>query len=151
MGIIYLKQADGSLVAMEKQRYETEALLQDLIARNPQILAGEFNEDQWLLVKREMPVPSDENTLWLDHLFLDQVAINLRANKMRLLFVSDLISSELRRIVEFLNEQMETVEVLAIEIRQFVSQQGQSLLVPNLVGETITAQTRKGKLTEYQW
>ena len=44
---------------------------------------------------------------------------NLQAGKIRLIFVADVIPSELRRIVEFLNQQMDPGEVLAVEIRQY--------------------------------
>ena len=41
---------------------------------------------------------------------------NLKERRLRLLFVADTISNELRNIVEFLNEQMDHTEVLAIEV-----------------------------------
>ena len=47
---------------------------------------------------------------------------NLQAGKIRMLFVADEIPTELRRIVEFLNEQMDPAEILAIELRQFAGQ-----------------------------
>jgi hypothetical protein len=49
--------------------------------------------------------------------FWRQVKTNLQATKIRLLFVADIIPLELRRIVEFLNEQMDPAEVLAVELR----------------------------------
>ncbi|MCU1248897.1 MAG: uncharacterized protein JWQ49_1926 [Edaphobacter sp.] len=49
----------------------------------------------------------DTEKFWL------QVKTNLEAQKIRLLFVADVIPRELRRIVEFLNRQMNPVEVLA--------------------------------------
>jgi len=52
--------------------------------------------------------------------FWEQVKTNLQARKIRLIFVADQIPSELRRIIEFLNTQMDPAEVLAIEVRQFV-------------------------------
>jgi hypothetical protein len=42
---------------------------------------------------------------------------NLQAGKVRMLFVADKILAELRRIVEFLDEQMDRAEVLAVEIK----------------------------------
>src|SRR4051794_24150980 len=42
--------------------------------------------------------------------FWRQVDVNLRARRVRLLFVADAFPFSLRRIVEFLNETMETVE-----------------------------------------
>ena len=69
---------------------------------------------------------------------------NLQDRKLRLLFIADVIPTELQRIVEFLNEQMNHTEVLAIEIKQFVGQQGLRSLVPRVIGQTTKAQTVKG-------
>jgi hypothetical protein len=48
------------------------------------------------------------------------VSINVQAGRIRLIFVADEIPPGLHRIVEFLNGQMNPVEVLAIEVRQHV-------------------------------
>jgi len=77
--------------------------------------------------------------------FWTSVGVNLKAGKLRLIFVADEIPSELRRIVEFLNEQMNRTEVLALEVRQYVEQGGTRLtLVPRLIGETQAARQAKG-------
>lgn len=68
---------------------------------------------------------------------------NLRDHKIRLLFVADIIPTELQRIVEFLNDQMDQTEVLAIEIKQFVSDAGLRTLVPRVIGQTVEAQQKK--------
>ena len=52
--------------------------------------------------------------------FWATVATNLEAERFRLIFVSDVIPPELRRIIEFLNGQMANTEVLAIEVKQYV-------------------------------
>jgi hypothetical protein len=77
---------------------------------------------------------------------------NLQAGRVRMVFVADAIPGELRRIVEFLNEQMDPAEVLAIEVRQFVGG-GRRTLVPKLVGQTAEAERRKstGRRQEGQW
>ena len=49
--------------------------------------------------------------------FWQLVETNLRAARLRLLFVADGIPDELTRVVEFLNEQMPGIEVLAVEIK----------------------------------
>lgn len=74
--------------------------------------------------------------------FWSNVKTNLHAGKIRLLFVSDVIPAELRRIVEFLNEQMDPAEVLAIEVRQFTGQ-GLKTLVPKVFGQTAQADRKK--------
>lgn len=67
--------------------------------------------------------------------FWQQVDTNLRAARLRLLFVADGIPDELTRVVEFLNEQMPRIEVLAVEIKQFLGETG-STLVPRVIGRT---------------
>ena len=67
--------------------------------------------------------------------FWQQVETNLRAARLRLLFVSDEIPDELTRVVEFLNEQMPGIEVLAVEIKQFRGETG-TTLVPRVIGRT---------------
>ena len=74
--------------------------------------------------------------------FWQKVKVNLQAGKVRLVFVADEIPSELRRIVEFLNEQMDPAEVLAVEIKQYVSGSLRTL-VPSVIGQTQEAQQRK--------
>jgi hypothetical protein len=222
---IFLIQNDGQLIAMREQVYDSEALLQDLLARYPHLLVGAQIDPaqprRWLLITREASLPSEDggSGRWaVDHLFLDQDAIptlvevkrssdtrirrevvgqmldyaanavvywpieilqaqfasqcqrrgvdpdqelasflgpeqdpmlfwqqtktNLQAGKVRLVFVADEIPAELRRIVEFLNQQMDPAEVLAIEIKQYTGT-GVSTLVPTVVGQTAEAQQRK--------
>ena len=67
--------------------------------------------------------------------FWQRVETNLRAARLRLLFVADGIPDELTRVVEFLNEQMPGIEVLAVEIKQFRGATGQTL-VPRVIGRT---------------
>lgn len=226
-GGIFLIQDDGSLVEMNEQPYDTESLLQGLLAKYPNLLAGDqIDSDEprrWLLVKREMGVPSEEqggNRWSVDHLFLDQDAVptlievkrstdtrirrevvgqmldyaanavlywpveqiraefeancekegadpyeliamltdeevdieefwqrvktNLQAGKIRMLFVADEIPSELRRIIEFLNTQMEPAQVLGVEVKQFVGE-GMRSLVPRVYGQTEEAKGKKGR------
>ncbi len=224
-GGVFLIQKDGQLVEMSEESYGSEADFQELIAKYPNILAGNLiNEDEprkWLFISREAALPSKENgsDRWsVDHLFLDQDAIptlvevkrssdtrirrevvgqmleyaanavvywpvevirakfdatcqakglnsedvlekflspsedsaafwqktkeNLQKGKIRMLFVADEIPRELRRIVEFLNEQMTPAEVLAVEIKQFTGQ-GLKTLVPRVHGQTEEAIAKK--------
>src|SRR5690242_5075326 len=91
--------------------------------------------------------PDEEirTTLGLDgdpDAFWQRVKTNLQAGRVRMLFVADRVPSELRRIVEFLNEQMDPAEVLALELRQYAGQ-GLKTIVPILFGQTQEAQVRK--------
>lgn len=230
---IFLIHSGGSLTELREQRYESEALLQQLLAQYPSVLAGDDAEAKprrWLLIDREAAIPDEPDgaARWaVDHVFLDQDGIptfvevkrstdtrirrevvgqmldyaanaianwptgrmqavfearcerdqrspanemqaafggqvepatlwdhaktNLLAKRLRLVFVSDEIPIELRRVVEFLNEQMESVEVIAIEVRQYVGGDLRTL-VPTVVGQTAEAQQRKsGGSAGAQW
>ncbi len=79
---IYLLQADETLVEMHAAAYESEPVLQKLLADYPHLLAGgQMNPDnprRWLLVGRELGIAWEEggpDQLSLDHLFLDQDGI----------------------------------------------------------------------------
>ena len=56
-GKIFLLQEGNELVEMEEREYVSEDILQDLIAKYPNLLAGdEMDENEprkWLLVQRE--------------------------------------------------------------------------------------------------
>jgi hypothetical protein len=234
-GGIFLVKEDEKLVELQEALYDSEAILQELLAKYPNLLAGEqinvVEPRRWLLIAREAGLPStpDGANRWaVDHLFIDQDGIptivevkrssdtrirrevvgqmldyaanavlywpierivalfeqrceretldpettlvefigpesdstkfwgqvkdNLRAGKVRMVFVADIIPPELRRVVEFLNYQMEPAEVLAIEIKQYMGE-GFKALVPRLVGQTIEAQDKKQSTTQSyrQW
>lgn len=78
--------------------------------------------------------------------FWKRVSTNLSANRLRLLFVADDIPDPLARVVGFLNEQMENIEVLAVEIKRFRGQSGQTL-VPRVIGRRVagTGRARSGQ------
>lgn len=222
---IFLVRGDNELFELNAQPYPKEDLLQELLARYPNLLAGDQMSPsaprRWLLVRREAPVPDtlDGSGRWsLDHLFVDQdgvptlvevkrasdtrgrrevvaqmldyaangvaywpvetirsafeqraeadghdagqllldligpdagaeafwakVKINLQAGRVRMVFVSDEIAPELRRIIEFLNVQMDPAEVLAVEVKQYVGADFRGL-VPRLIGQTAEATQRK--------
>lgn len=93
--------------------------------QDPDLVLQEFLEDNL-----------DAETFW------QTVKTNLKTGKIRLVFVADEIPRELRRIIEFLNEQMSPAEILAVEIKQFVGQ-GIRSLVPTLIGSTLGSEMRK--------
>lgn len=67
--------------------------------------------------------------------FWEDVEKNLRSKEIRLVFVADEVPSELKRVVEFLNESMQEVEVLAIEVVQYANGD-ETVFVPRLYGQT---------------
>ena len=228
-------QKDGSLIEMGPRDYDSEDILQELLAKYPNLLAGEqideLNPRRWILVSREISIPDDtdaEGRWSLDHLFLDQdgvptlvevkrstdtrirrevvgqmldyaanaasywdvdkimshyeancersgldpkqnwierlqleenyddywgkVSQNLETGRLRMLFVADEIPFELKRVVEFLNEQMKPAEVLALEIKQYVSENHKTL-IPRVFGQSSKTQTMKssGRSVKRQW
>lgn len=82
--------------------------------------------------------------------FWTVVKTNLQAGRVRMVFVADEIPSELRRIVEFLNAQMDPADVLALEVRQYVGQQRRTL-VPRVFGLTAEAEKKKSQRTGIPW
>ncbi|MGI8500120.1 MAG: hypothetical protein ACR2LR_03135 [Hassallia sp.] len=229
MSGIYLIQDNGQLVQMTEKAYDSEDLLQKLLADYPSLLAGEQIDSvaprRWLLISREMAVPDDEDSSgrWtLDHLFVDQDAIptivevkrssdtrirrevvgqmldyaangviywsvdkiraqfeaklnaeqllmsflgeedadqeefwqqvknNLQKGKIRLVFVADKIPAELQRIVEFLNQQMNPAQVLAVEIKQYLGQ-GLRILVPRVIGLTASKSIPVPLIEKRRW
>lgn len=79
---IFLIDESGELVPLGEKEYDSEAMLQELLAKHPDLLAGDqvnpIAPRQWLFVAREAGIPDREggSGRWsLDHLFLDQDAI----------------------------------------------------------------------------
>jgi hypothetical protein len=110
---------------VEKLRalYEGECERRDL---DPEIRLREFLDEEAF----------DQESFW------QQVKTNLQAGRIRMVFVADEIPPELRRVVEFLNQQMDPAEVLAVAIRQYVGD-GLRTLVPQVIGQTAEAESRK--------
>ena len=80
-GSVFLIYGDD-LVEMTERPYDSEDVLQTLVARYPNLLAREQVDPteprRWLLVTREVGIPDREGggSRWsLDHLFLDQEGI----------------------------------------------------------------------------
>ena len=74
--------------------------------------------------------------------FWEQVDANLKAGRIKPVFVADVVPSELARVVEFLNEQMRA-DVRAVELRWFEGDGGVTTLVPRIIGETQRAAAQK--------
>lgn len=227
-GNVFLLKDDG-LSELSEQPYNSEDVLQGLLADYPRLLAGDLIDAEsprrWVLVSRELGLPSESNGAirWsVDHLFLDQdgtptivevkrssdtrirrevigqileyaanatsywpveslrasfeqkclerskdpaaeiatltentadsdkfwlgVKRNLESGNIRMVIVADVIPTELRRIVEFLNLQLKDAEILAMEIRQYASDSVRTL-VPRVFGRL----ERRDPLPTKQW
>ncbi|MGH2593977.1 MAG: hypothetical protein ACRDGG_10735, partial [Anaerolineae bacterium] len=61
--IFLVGEKQDNLIPMDETAYVTESVLQELLARYPDLLPGDQIDPEdprrWLLVKREMGVPGD--------------------------------------------------------------------------------------------
>src|SRR5437763_752684 len=79
-GGVFVLSGDD-LDELREQPYDSEDLLQDLLAQHPDLLAADqigTGRRHWLLIKREQSVPGQAggSGRWsLDHLFIDQDAV----------------------------------------------------------------------------
>lgn len=99
----------------------------------------ERQEDPDAILKKRLDI-SEPETYW------SSVQENLERGEVRMVFVADDIPSELRRIVEFLNEQMAPAEVLALSVKQYTGDDLKTF-VPRVIGQTAAAEKKKGKST----
>lgn len=107
------------------------------------------NEDLEQVLLQKLGIADDVEEFW------QKVKTNLQAGRIRMIFVADQIPAGLQRIVEFLNEQMDPAEVLALEVKQYVGEdQGEhhKTLVPRVIGQTAKAALKKAQPSEKrQW
>jgi hypothetical protein len=87
------------------------------------------------------------------------VETNLREGTLRLVFLADEISQELKAIIEFLNEQMVRTTVLGVEVPQFAGgdeNESHRMFVPVVIGlseraESVKTGPKSRRWTTEQW
>jgi hypothetical protein len=81
--------------------------------------------------------------------FFKEVERHLKTGDVRIVFFLEQAPAELKRLVEFLNKQMGSVEVLLVEARQFTTNgtRGTKIIVPTLFGFTEQIREIKRKLS----
>lgn len=80
-----------------------------------------------------------------------QVESNIRNERIRMVYVADEVSPEMRRIVDFLGRQMKSASICAIELRQFVGK-GVKAFIPDVIGnETTVSEAKSYGITSRQW
>lgn len=75
--------------------------------------------------------------------FWEEVATNLKNGRIRIIVVSDEIHPNVRRILEYLNMEMENTEILGLEIHCYGDEESMIVLLPRIVGQTQMAVDRK--------
>jgi hypothetical protein len=88
-------------------------------------------------IRRRFGPDLDVDTFWAT------VERNLRDGWIRLLIVADQLRPAVRRIIEYLNTELETAEVYGLELPCYAEAQGTIVLVPRLVGHIQAAADRK--------
>lgn len=69
---------------------------------------------------------------------------NLRDRKIRLIIATDELRSEVRRMIEYLNNEMQNTEVLGLELKFYGEQTESMVLVPLLAGQSQSIIDKKG-------
>ena len=75
--------------------------------------------------------------------FWKKVEENLRNGRLRLIIATDELRPEVRRMIEYLNKEMQNVEVLGLELKCYGEESESLVLVPRLVGQTQAAIDKK--------
>jgi hypothetical protein len=96
--------------------------------------AAEFwskqNEELEQILQKELGEEIDIEALW------DSVEANLKRGRIRLIVVADELRPEVRRMIEYLNREMQNAEVLGLELKCYGEDMSSLVLVPRLVGQT---------------
>ena len=93
-------------------------------------------------IMKVLGLESGENALADVESYWAKVEDNLHDGRVRLIFIADRLPAELRRIIEFLNDQMTKAEVLGIELTQYVGSNLKAL-VPRVIGQTEAIRQKK--------
>lgn len=81
--------------------------------------------------------------------FWQQVATNLKAERMRLIFAADEVPNTLKIIIDFLNRNLKNIEVCAVEIRQYKSDET-ALISSNIIcSNTLKQYATSGRSIEW--
>lgn len=76
---------------------------------------------------------------------------NLQRGKIRLIIAGDEIRPEVRRIIEYLNEEMMNAEVYGLELHCYGEDVESLVLVPRLIGQTQATADRKQGIRAASW
>ncbi len=95
------------------------------------------NKDLDDVIRQEFGEDLDIDALW------NNIEENLKDGLIRILIATDELRPEVRRMIEYLNKEMQNAQVLGLEIK-FYGEEESLVLVPRLVGQTQSAIDRKG-------
>ena len=139
--LVEMKKSDNKElkreVASQILEYGANILL-SMDARNLRKMVEENND---ISIREFLNKEIKEEEFW------EKVYNNLNADKIRLLIIADEIPNRLQNILEFINRNMDSVEILSVEIKQY-TKDNETTLVSRVLGQSIEAQMKKsGKTT----
>jgi hypothetical protein len=82
--------------------------------------------------------------------FWSRVERNLDHGMLRLIVAGDELRPEVRRMIEYLNEEMEHVEVLGLELKCYGADDERLVLVPTIIGQSLANVDRR-EHPQRQW
>ena len=82
--------------------------------------------------------------------FWTRIEANLEQGKIRLIITGDAIRPEVRRMIEYLNYEMEHVEVLGLELKCYGADEQKLVMVPSIIGQSLASVDRR-KLSSQRW
>lgn len=90
------------------------------------------------LAKLNLGADQSADDIW------EKVGQNLKQERLRLVFLSDKFSPETQRVIEFLNRQVQTTEVYAVEVPQYTDTGGEMrTLVPRVLNPSVLQADRR--------
>lgn len=75
--------------------------------------------------------------------FWSNIDTNLKTGRVRLIIAADELRPEVRRMVEYLNEEMRNAEILGLELKCYGNDSASLVLVPQLVGQSQSSIDRR--------
>lgn len=148
---LFLDQ-DGIPTLVEIKRSEDDRLKREvtaqiieyganlLLSMDVQILKEKVASHEKADITEILGEEDEEDEFW------QKVDKNLKSEHVRLLVVADEIPQRLQNALEFLNRNMESVEILAVEIKQYTDDKV-TTLVSRVIGQSIEAQTKKARIS----
>lgn len=139
---------EGIPVLVEVKRRKDTRIRREVVAQMLDYACGAMNWDittlKWMF-KNNNPSYSE----LFDDDFWGKVEENLRAGKMRLVFVADSIPETLRVLIEFMDKAMQNIEVYGVELKPYRTD-GVELLSKTIIGNSLLSNP-KPETTRMNW
>ena len=82
--------------------------------------------------------------------FWNSIDENLKRNKIRLIIAADQLQPETRSVIEFLNNEFKTAEILGLELTCYGESADDFVIVPRIIGQTQETSLKVSATTSYQ-